>query len=670
MSKEPISHYRRDIDGLRAISVLIVVAFHAFPELVPGGFIGVDVFFVISGFLITGIILNDVDSQRFTIWRFYHRRIRRIFPALLAVLLSVLVAGWLLLGPEEYKQLGWHIFSSGLFFQNIALFLEAGYFDIVADYKPLLHLWSLSVEEQFYLFYPIFAALLVRRGKLVPAVIAVALLSCGACLFQTHVKGEAAQSFFLPQYRFWELMAGSLIQIYTRSVGTLSYRYLPVVGVLILSLGVGLTSRSTPFPGLMTLLPVFGAMCVLVTQPTNWFSSRVLGARVMVAIGLISYPLYLIHWPIFSFARIITAHEPTWLVKCGLILGSCFLATITYFLVEKPLRFGSSKSNRRWLDWRTIALVTGMAFSTASGYYVFSSGGVPSRAIASNLQRYINDRISVGIEIERRYKHLSCDREPLIARGALPACSLYGPNTASETIVVWGDSHAEAWASVFFEIAQKRGVRVVLFRHQGCAPLLDVIRTDGQTNASNCTHPERAKAIVETVQRLKPSHVFFIARWSLYANGWYKGGNLQAATHFLSTSPDTPADLATSRQALATKLPETVYGLAQVSPVTIVKTLPILKADIDAVFLGRVTATSLEEHRATEQFPNQLIEELIKNSDPSLRPITVMDPANLICTGGTCAVTLNLTVMYKDDNHITPQGSLLYEGEIIKFLQK
>ena len=149
MSNEAIQNYRRDIDGLRAISVLIVLAFHAFPEWVAGGFIGVDVFFVISGFLITGIILNDVDAGRFTILRFYHRRIRRIFPALVVVLLLSLLAGWVLLSNDEYKQLGWHVFASGLFFQNIALFSEAGYFDIVADYKPLLHLWSLSVEEQF-----------------------------------------------------------------------------------------------------------------------------------------------------------------------------------------------------------------------------------------------------------------------------------------------------------------------------------------------------------------------------------------------------------------------------------------------------------------------------------------------------------------------------------------
>lgn len=669
MSHKPVSSYRRDIDGLRAISVLMVVAFHAFPKWFSGGFIGVDVFFVISGFLITGIILDDVDAQRFSILRFYQRRIRRIFPALLVLLVSVLVAGWFLLSPDEYKQLGWHVFSSGLFFQNITLFFEAGYFDVVADYKPLLHLWSLSVEEQFYLVYPLLLAVLARAGRLTLGVTALAALSLGACLFQTHSQGHSVQSFYLPQYRFWELLMGSLVQIRTRSSGALPFRWLSLLGIVLLAAGLAFTSRTTPFPGLMTLLPVFGAVCILGAQPSNWFASRILGARLLVAIGLISYPLYLVHWPLFSFARLLTAQEPTWLIKSALILSSCVLAVLTYFVVERPLRFGGSKAGTSWLDWRTIVLVSGMLLSILAGYYVCITGGVPSRPVASLLDRYIQDRIGVSVEIKKRYRLVSCAREPLISRGAHPDCSMYGPNSASETIVVWGDSHADAWASVFFEIAQKRGARIVLFHHLGFPPLLDVVRTDIEAKAHNCMDPERAKAIVESIQQLKPSHVFLIARWSLYANGWYKGGKLLPATHFLSTNPDTPADLATSRQALATKLPETVYALAQASPVTIVKTLPVLKSDIDAIFLGRAIATSVEEHLTAEQFSNHLIEGLVKNSDPSLRPITVMDPASLMCAEDTCAAIIGRTVMYNDDNHITSQGAMLYEDTLASYLK-
>jgi peptidoglycan/LPS O-acetylase OafA/YrhL len=668
MSHEPIHNYRRDIDGLRAISVLIVLAFHAFPEWVPGGFIGVDVFFVISGFLITGIILNDIEADRFTILRFYHRRIRRIFPALVVVLFLVLIAGWSLLSNDEYKQLGWHVFASGLFFQNIALFSEAGYFDIAADYKPLLHLWSLSVEEQFYLVYPLFIFLIARSRALAIWVASIAAFSFGACMFQTYVRADAVNSFFLPQYRFWELMAGSLVQIGLRSKRGISFTYLPVIGVLLLAVGVAFTSRSIPFPGFITLLPVVGAMCVLMGNPTSWFSSRLLGSGIMVSIGLISYPLYLFHWPLFSFARIVTTHEPSTIMKWGLILASFVLATVTYLLVERPLRFGASKSNSRWKDWRTIALLATMIVAICAGYYIFRNGGLPSRAISSHLGRHIHDRISVGIEIENRYKHLSCDQEALVDRGALPACSMYGPKDAQDTIVVWGDSHAEAWMSVFFDIAKRFNKRVIIFRQLGCAPLLDAVRTDGQAHSQNCAS-ERAKAIVATVQNLKPKHVFLVARWSLYANGWYVGGNLQPATHFLSTDPNQPADMELSRKTIATKLPETIYAMAQAAPVTIIRTLPVLKADVEAIFLERTTPTTLAEHRAWESFTDHIIDTTIRNAPPSHKPITTLDPAELLCSEDPCAIAINNTVMYKDDNHISAQGSLLFENEILRIIQ-
>ena len=669
MTHGSIQNYRRDIDGLRAISVLIVIAFHAFPEWVPGGFIGVDVFFVISGFLITGIILNDIDTERFTILRFYHRRIRRIFPALLVVLFSVMTAGWWLLSNNEYKQLGWHVLASGLFFQNIALFSEAGYFDIAADYKPLLHLWSLSVEEQFYLLYPLFLFVIARTRLLIPAVAIGAAVSFGACMFQTHIKGEPVNSFFLPQYRFWELMAGSLVQIVLRSKPGLSVKYLPGIGILLLGVGVALTSRTIPFPGCITLLPVLGAVCVLAGNPRSWFSSRVLGSWLMVAIGLISYPLYLFHWPLFSFARLLTTQEPSVTEKWQLILASFVLSTLTYFLVERPLRFGASKSRSKWLDWRTISLVGSMIIAICAGYFIYSKEGVPSRAVASNMGRYINDRIGVGIEIEKRYQHLSCDREALIDRGALPACLLYGPEGASETIIVWGDSHAEAWKSVFFDIANRLKMRVILFQHPGCPPLLDAIRTDGHSNYRQCIVPERARAIVKTVEQIKPKHVFLVARWSVYANGWRVGGNLQPATHFLSTNPDQPADVETSRKTIAAKLPETVYEMARTSPVTLVKTTPVLRADVEAVFIGRTNATTLNEHREAEGFTENVMDEVIRNASSSLKRIDILDPATLLCSGSTCAIAINNTVMYKDDNHITPQGSLLFENEIIRLIE-
>lgn len=669
MSQAHIKNYRRDIDGLRAISVLIVVAFHAFPEWLPGGFIGVDVFFVISGFLISGIILNDIENGRFSIARFYHRRVRRIFPALIVVLLSVLAAGWFLLSTEEYKQLGWHVLASGLFFQNITLFSESGYFDVVADYKPLLHLWSLSVEEQFYLVYPLLLLFFAKSKRLLFAVGSIAALSMCACMFQTYILADSTGSFFLPHNRFWELMAGSIVQIVMRNRQQVANPFLAVVGIALLGIGVFLTDRYIPFPSLITMLPVLGAMLVLMGNSNSTFSKRVLGSGVIVFIGLISYPLYLIHWPIFSFARIFTAHEPAMLTKWVMIIASFILAALTYLLIERPLRFGRTKGKSSVLDWRIGLILVGMVIAICAGYCVNYYNGIASRAIGGTLGRHMHERFKVGIEIENRYKHGSCDREPLVDRRLLPGCLMYGPKDAEETIVVWGDSHAEAWSSAFFDIAKRFGKRVILFRQLGCAPILDVVRTDGGAHSQNCATAERAAAAVSTVQKLKPKHVFLVARWSLYPNGWYVGGKLQPATHFLSLSPSVPATRDTSRRAIESKLPETLYALAEAAPVTVIKTIPVLRASAESVFLKRTTPTSREEHRKNESFAVRIIEDAIRDAPRSLNPITTMDPASLVCDEKQCAISINNIVMYRDDNHITPQGSLLFENEILRTMK-
>jgi hypothetical protein len=246
---------------------------------------------------------------------------------------------------------------------------------------------------------------------------------------------------------------------------------------------------------------------------------------------------------------------------------------------------------------------------------------------------------------------------------------MYGPDDAADTIIVWGDSHAEAWASVFFDIAKRFNKRVILYRQIGCAPLLDVVRTDGQAHSQNCMTSERATAIVHSIQQLNPKHVFLVARWSLYAHGWYVGGTLQPATHFLSTDPHQPGNVESSQKTLATKVPETLYAIAQAAPITVIKTIPVLKADVEAIFIKRTTPTTLTEHRQREGFTDEVIESAIKNAPASLHPITILDPAELVCSQEECATAINNTVMYKDDNHITPQGSLLFENQILRIIQ-
>ena len=332
--------YRPDIDGLRAIAVMLVVFFHAFPEAMPGGFIGVDIFFVISGFLITGIVVRELDQKRFSLLAFYNRRIRRIFPALIVVLCVTMVLGWLWMLPAAYAQLSSDVFASAAFLANIALLLQSGYFDIESAKKPLLHLWSLGIEEQFYLFWPLMLMLVARlRLSMLAAVAVVGIASF--VLNVALIGSNPVATFYLPFTRAWELLAGAALacgwnQISQTGAASNSRAS---IGLLLIATAAGVLDTKSAFPGWWAVLPVGGA-ALLLSAPAGWFCRSVLASPPLVWIGLISYPLYLWHWPLLVFFGIIK-FAPLTLLERGLIVGLSFaLAWFTYRFVEIPFRFG------------------------------------------------------------------------------------------------------------------------------------------------------------------------------------------------------------------------------------------------------------------------------------------------------------------------------------------
>jgi peptidoglycan/LPS O-acetylase OafA/YrhL len=332
--------YRPDIDGLRAVAVLSVLFFHAFPEALPGGFVGVDVFFVISGFLITGIILAQSAAGNFTIGGFYSRRIRRIFPALSLVLASVIAFGWLALAPYAFRQLGWHALFSAAFGENIWLWQKAGdYFDEGSAVKPLLHLWSLGVEEQYYLIWPLLLLLIRRRLSLAAWLIAaVAAASFVANLLTVGDSPKLA--FYWPHTRFWELMIGSALAYWdfhrSNPAPSPLRDFSAFAGLCALACGLLLIDESRAFPGWWALLPTLGTAALIASRGA-WVN-RLLARQPLVYIGLISYPLYLWHWPILVYLRIVTDAEPSAGARLAALALSAVLAWLTYELLEKRVR--------------------------------------------------------------------------------------------------------------------------------------------------------------------------------------------------------------------------------------------------------------------------------------------------------------------------------------------
>jgi len=336
--------HRPDIDGLRAVAILTVLVFHAWEQVFPGGYIGVDLFFVISGFLISGIVFKALRAGSFSFLDFYLRRIKRIFPALFLVLTAVWIAAWLWLLPDEFIEVGKHIASGAAFTANVALWTEAGYFDRLVELKPLLHLWSLGVEEQFYLFWPALAVLAWKwRLHLLNVTLAVALVSFALNVALVHSHETAV--FYLPATRIWEILAGSALAYYKvfkwQVLGPRMQRHgnvLAAAGALLVILSVVGLDKGSFFPGWVALLPTVGAVLLIAAGMNAWINRVVLGSRPMVFVGLISYPLYLWHWPLLSFQRILFGEGVSVLARCAVLALAFLLAWLTYRLVEVPVR--------------------------------------------------------------------------------------------------------------------------------------------------------------------------------------------------------------------------------------------------------------------------------------------------------------------------------------------
>jgi peptidoglycan/LPS O-acetylase OafA/YrhL len=494
----PSDRYRPDIDGLRAIAVLLVVMFHAFPQAMRGGFVGVDIFFVISGFLITGIVARELDQQRFSLLGFYNRRIRRIFPALIVVLCVVLVLGWLWMLPAAYAQLSADVFASAAFFANIALLLQSGYFDVEAARKPLLHLWSLGIEEQFYLFWPLIL-MLAARLRLSLLTVACVLGLASFALNVALIGSNPVATFYLPVTRAWELLAGAALACgwIKLNQGAIASNWRAGIGISLVAIAAAALDTSSAFPGWWAVLPVLGG-ALLLSAPNAWGCRHVLANPMMVRVGLISYPLYLWHWPLLVFFALIK-FAPLTLLERGLIVGLSFvLASATYRFVEIPFRFG------RPGPVRLLSLGGGMALVAVAGVVVVENSGFDFR-----LPGEIRGMTEVATQSSKWRVHeclIDLSREMSFAdscvdRGRRPL------------ILVWGDSTAGALMPGLRKAQESRGFGIAQLTSSSCIPVLN---TD-VAGTPNCRAIN--DKVLSLARELKPDIVLLHSTWDRYLDG-------------------------------------------------------------------------------------------------------------------------------------------------------
>lgn len=443
------SGYRPDVDGLRAIAVLSVVFFHAFPTVITGGFIGVDIFFVISGFLITGLMLREhAQTGTVRIAGFYVRRTRRIFPALILLLLSTLAVGWIALTSNEFKQLGKYIAGGAVFLDNFLFWRDAGYFDNKPEVKPLLHLWSLGVEEQFYLCWPLVLGLALKLQRRT-WVLGLAIVSCGASWLyaQQTIAVDAVGAFYSPLTRMWELLAGGVLVILQQErAGSRTSTWMThmtqgrlreltaALGLALVVAGLLLIDRHTVFPGLWAMLPVVGAVLLIASGPHSILHRHLLNHPWMVGLGLISYPLYLWHWPLLSFARILQGETPAAIHRAALILVSLVLAYITYRFIERPVRRSRSTSPHR-LALTMMAVMVVLLFV---GYGINRHEGLGWRQYGL----FKADPATMALGADRGRLQHTCGVDP--AQMPLLGYCLQDPKPIQPQFAILGDSKAEA----------------------------------------------------------------------------------------------------------------------------------------------------------------------------------------------------------------------------------
>lgn len=453
--------YRPDIDGLRAIAVIAVIVYHAFPRVLPGGFAGVDIFFVISGYLITGIIDRDVREKKFSLGHFYMRRILRIFPALIMVVVATFIIGLVVMPVADMEALGANVKGAAIFIENFVLYGQiVGYFDPGAERLPLLHLWSLGIEEQYYIVWPL-ALLLMSRwpAQRLMIVSVLAVCSFAACLWTP--ASDAAWAFYSPTTRGWELLAGSGLALWTPTGSAGAIRKvrspLAIAGLSAVIFAFWVFDARSPWPGVRTMVPVIGAMALLVTDDTP--VHRLLSLRWFVFVGLISYPLYLWHFPLIAFAKLHWDGPLPASLTFGLLAVSVWLAWLTYRFIERPIRFGSAAAK-----WRVAPLVAAMAAIWLVGMTAVDTRGLPMR-----FPRQIQGLMLSGSETSVHWRRAKC---LLLLQPASEFASECAGNGGHPLVLVWGDSYGAALYPGLLHFAAERGYDVAQYTASACPPLI------------------------------------------------------------------------------------------------------------------------------------------------------------------------------------------------------
>ncbi len=647
------AYYRPDIDGLRAIAVTMVVGFHAFPSVLPGGFAGVDVFFVISGYLISSILLRSFRQQTYSLNDFYQNRIRRLFPALITVFVFCLVCGWFLFTSTEFRQLGKHLAAGSVFLSNIVYADESGYFDMASETKPLLHLWSLAVEEQFYILLPLLL-LTLNKIKSTKSKI-LSLIIVASFLFGVFFQSDASLRFYSPLTRMWELLAGTLIawlehqrtelsdsqQTSVQGPNNIFDKWpncFAAIGLISIASSVSLVSRQSDWPGTGTLLPVIGTALLIVVGMRSWINRVLLSNKLFVGIGLISYPIYLWHWPLLVIATLVEGTRPAISHRVVALVLAVGLSILTYFFIERPIRYGDRK------QLKAAILICLMLCLGSFGYFIYRDGGYPQREFAwqfKNVSEAVEDWDGAAGFVDVTY---------------LGQPAVGNLNEPPEILFV-GDSHLEQFMPRVAKLTQQNKFPPSIFiLGGGCPPIPNVFEDSLNWCQNNF---RRILAVTEKIGTVKK--VVVGGCWNCYFLAETRAPHLtdKSLSYYYQT-PGAPREY--FREGLGAKLAieqleKFLQSLARHYQVYLLLDNPMGTEFSPKSLIGnrlwfRATDNLTETVAInTEQVKlNEQLKRVAKNSG-----VEVIDQLAFLCPAGQCLrLTSDKKPIYRDDHHLRP----------------
>ena len=670
--------YRPDIDGLRAVAVLAVVSFHAFPDWIKGGFTGVDIFFVISGFLISRIIMRGLVCANFRIIDFYARRVRRIFPALILISIASYVLGWYVMVADEYEQLGKYILGGAGFFSNFLAWNEQGYFDKSAEVKPLLHLWSLAIEEQFYVVWPLLLWLASGRLRVLAAMVVVIALS-----FYLNINGvrdDLVATFYSPLTRFWELALGGVAAWWSLQKeiepldhskrqdcafsvksnwlvwlmgNTKLHDIQSAAGLLLVVYGIFGISKSASFPGFWALIPTLGAALLILAGEKAWVNRTILANRALVWIGLISYPLYLWHWPLLSFARIMEGTVPSANVRVFAVFASIGLAWLTFKLVETPIRRANHAAVK-------TASLTGLMVAIASaGCLTYASDGLPERFAHTSLEKY-------AASIVTPVRQAECFDIPYAYKVSENWFCELGSRKSVASYFVHGDSHALSLIPAFEKYGKATGGKFLFAGASGCPSLLGIQSMRGSAAIEKFNCQELNERVFRHVEKSGIKNVILINRWNYYVGDPAFPGEL----NLIARDVNGVIDRNTSAADFVWGLENTVQKYRKIGVrVFLIRDNPrqtsaprdILRKGYSSDYEFNQFSVSYIGHKTAQQFVNDVI---------ARQQAKIIDFDLLLCNNENCPIVKDGKFLYSDNDHLSLTGAMLAYPALARALKE